>query len=226
VSVVVHGLLATALIVIPLLMGDALPAPNEALRAFLVSPPQVVTPPPPPASPSVAGRRLHNPERAPRVPQAAKFVAPIEMPEEIIGDDPLELGVEGGISGGVEGGVPGGVVGGIVGGLPEVAAPAPHPQVVRVGETIRAPTLLHKVPPVYPRQALKAHVSGSVILEAHVDVRGRVKSVKVLRGHPLFDEAAIAAVKQWRYMPALHNGQPTELLLTVTLIFKLAPPQK
>jgi protein TonB len=94
-----------------------------------------------------------------------------------------------------------------------------------VGETIRSPKLLHKVSPVYPPAALNAHVSGVVILEAHVDVRGRVKAVRVLRSNPVFDEAAIAAVKQWRYMPALHNGQPTELLLSVTVAFRLAPRQ-
>ena len=57
-----------------------------------------------------------------------------------------------------------------------------------------------------------------------VDTRGRVVEVKVLRGAPLFDDAAIAAVKQWRYQPLLLNGVPTEFILTVTLKFNLARP--
>ena len=56
-----------------------------------------------------------------------------------------------------------------------------------------------------------------LILEAEVDVRGYVKAVKVLRGHPLFDEAATDAVKQWRYQPLLLNGEPTGFVLTVTM---------
>jgi TonB family protein len=60
-----------------------------------------------------------------------------------------------------------------------------------------------------------------VILDAEVDTRGYVKQVTVKQGHPLFDEAAIAAVKQWRYQPLLLNGEPTAFILTVTLQFNI-----
>ena len=48
-----------------------------------------------------------------------------------------------------------------------------------------------------------------------------MKNVKVLRGHPLFDESAMQAVKQWRYQPLLLNGEPTGFILTVTVNFNL-----
>ena len=48
-----------------------------------------------------------------------------------------------------------------------------------------------------------------------------MKSIKILRGHPLFDDAAQAAVKQWRYQPLLLNGEPTGFVLTVTINFNL-----
>jgi protein TonB len=156
---------------------------------------------------------------APRPLEEAKFVAPIEVPTEIAPEESLDLGVEGGVPGGVEGGVPGGVVGGIVGGLP--AAEAAPVKVVRVGGHITAPKLVRKVEPVYPALAAQARLSAIVILEAQVDTRGHVKSVTVLRGAPLFDEPALEAVRQWRYQPLLLNGQPTEFILTVTLVFKL-----
>jgi protein TonB len=50
---------------------------------------------------------------------------------------------------------------------------------------------------------------------------GRVKGVKVLRGQLLFDQAAVDAVKQWRYRPLLLNGQPTEFDVTITVTFNL-----
>jgi protein TonB len=70
--------------------------------------------------------------------------------------------------------------------------------------------------------AIASHISAIIILEAQVDIRGIVKTVSVLRGHPLFEDAAVQAVKQWRYKPLLLNGEPTEFILTVTVAFNLS----
>jgi protein TonB len=96
--------------------------------------------------------------------------------------------------------------------------------VVRIGGNIVAPKLVRKIPPVYPAVATQGRISGMVILEARVDVNGHVATAKVLRGHPLFDEAAVTAVTQWRYKPLLLNGQPTEFILTVTIFFNVSSP--
>jgi TonB family protein len=79
------------------------------------------------------------------------------------------------------------------------------------------------VAPVYPDLALQSHLSALVVLEAEVDTRGQVRAVRLLRGHPVFDDAAIAAVSQWRYQPLLLNGEPTAFVLTVTVKFNLQP---
>jgi protein TonB len=223
-SIVLHSLLIAAVIVLPLLYYDLLPTPGEQImRAFFVTPPELAPPPPPPPPPPAGARAVPKPAVAPERVEAASFVAPIEVPAEIVPEQGLDLGVEGGVPGGVEGGVPGGVVGGVVGGLPQEAPP---PRVVRVGGQLVAPKLVRKVNPVYPPLALQARASAVVILEAHVDTRGHVKSVKVLRGHPLFDEAALEAVRQWRYKPLLLNGEPTEFILTATIIFNLQQAQE
>jgi protein TonB len=57
-----------------------------------------------------------------------------------------------------------------------------------------------------------------------VGTDGRVRTARVLRGHPIFDQAALDAVQQWRYQPLLLNGLPTEFILTVTMSFKLRTP--
>jgi protein TonB len=221
-SLAVHGVLAVLILLLPILSYDSLPAPGDAVRAFFVGPPDVAPPPPPPPPPPPAGARsLAKAPAAPTPPPSASFVAPVEIPEEIKPEHALDLGVEGGVPGGVEGGVPGGVIGGVVGGLP-LPAPSPPPvRAVRVGGQIKAPKLVQRVDPVYPELAIQARLSAMIIVEALVGTDGRVKQVTVLRGAPLFDEPAVAAVKQWRYAPLLLNGVPTEFILTATVKFSL-----
>src|SRR5262245_3124285 len=220
-SLVAHALLVTGLILVPLLLFEpALPEVGDAVRAFFVMPRDVPPPPPPPPPPAPGPR----PARVTATPQASPpptaFVAPIEVPDQLeVETQSLDLGIEGGVPGGVEGGVPGGVVGGVVGGLP--AAPPPPAKVVRIGGLVVAPKLIHRVEPRYPALAVEARAQAAIIVEAHVDRNGHIKNITILRGHPLFDEEVLAAVKQWRYQPLLLNGEPTEFLLTVTLFFKV-----
>ena len=65
-------------------------------------------------------------------------------------------------------------------------------------------------------------VRGVVILECTISPQGRVTDVKVLRGIPLLDSAAIEAVKQWVYSLTLLNGVPVPVIMTVTVNFRLS----
>jgi len=219
ISILLHSALILAVAILPLLFYDALPS-QESLKAFFVAPLEVAPPPPPPPPPPAGARTVVK--AAPKIDmqQPQGFVAPIEVPTEIRPEEGLDLGVEGGVPGGVEGGVPGGVVGGVVGGLPSEAPPPPA-KVVRIGGQIKEPKRIRYVQPTYPDLAVQSRVSALVILEAEVDTRGYVRAAKILRGHPLFDEAAMEAVKQWRYQPLLLNGEPTGFVLTVTINFNL-----
>jgi len=218
-SIALHSILVISVAILPLVFYDSLPS-QGALKAFFVTPLEVTAPPPPPPPPPAAARAVVRTQPKVNVQQTQGFVAPIEVPTTIRPEESLDLGVEGGVPGGVEGGVPGGVVGGVVGGLP-TEAPPPPAKVVRIGGQIAPPRKIRNVEPVYPDLAKASRVSALLILEAEVDTRGYVRAVKVLRGHPLFDEAAIEAVKQWRYQPLLLNGEPTGFILTVTLNFNL-----
>jgi periplasmic protein TonB len=155
----------------------------------------------------------------PVITEPTRFTAPVDVPQDIKPEEGLDLGVEGGVPGGVEGGVPGGVVGGVVGGLPE--APPPPQQAVRVGGQIKEPRKLKNVNPAYPDIAKQARVQGVVILECTISPQGRVSDVKILRGIPLLNEAALTAVKQWVYSPTLLNGVPVPVIMTVTVNFRL-----
>jgi len=220
VSVGLHAGAAVALALVPLLLASTLPEPAKGIRAFFAEPLSAMPPPPPPPPP--AARAAVTARVAPRTAAApAGFVAPIEVPEEVRPEQGLDLGgVEGGVPGGVEGGVPGGVVGGIVGGLPD-APPPPAAKPVRVGGDVREPKKVLDVAPVYPDLALQARLEGIVIIEATIDVRGRVVDAKVLRGVPMLDEAALEAVRKWVYTPTLLGGVPTPVVMTVTVSFRL-----
>jgi TonB family protein len=93
---------------------------------------------------------------------------------------------------------------------------------VRVGGAIREPRKLKHVNPVYPDIAKQARVQGVVILECTISPDGRVTDVKLLRGIPLLDQAAIEAVKQWVYTPTLLNGVPVPVIMTITVNFRLS----
>ena len=76
--------------------------------------------------------------------------------------------------------------------------------------------------PAYPDIARQARVQGVVILECTIGHDGRITDVKVLRGIPLLDAAAVDAVKQWVYEPTLVDGAPARVIMTVTVTFKLS----
>ena len=91
----------------------------------------------------------------------------------------------------------------------------------RIGDGIRAPMKVLDVAPVYPPEARDARVQGVVILEVTLSRTGEVSDVEVVRSTPLLDEAAVAAVRQWRYEPTLVDGEPVSILMTVTMNFAL-----
>lgn len=99
--------------------------------------------------------------------------------------------------------------------------PPPPPAPLRVGGDIKEPKKTRNVPPVYPKIAMAAKVSGVVILEATISKEGQVRDVKVLRSIPMLDNAAVEAVRQWQYTPPLLNGVPVDVIMTVTVNFTL-----
>ncbi|MBU4330588.1 MAG: TonB family protein [Acidobacteria bacterium] len=90
---------------------------------------------------------------------------------------------------------------------------------VRATGIIKPPKLIKRVEPVYPEEARTEGVKGVVILEATTDIYGRVQKVRVLRSIPLLDKAAIDAARQWVYEPAVIDGKPRGVIVTITVNF-------
>lgn len=105
---------------------------------------------------------------------------------------------------------------------PIPAARAPGREPISVGGNVQESKLIYKVEPVYPEQAKNARITGTVVLTVTANEDGLVFDVKVVSGHPLLTDAAVSAVKQWRYSTTLLNGMPVPVVFKVTCIFNMA----
>ena len=135
---------------------------------------------------------------------------------------------------GVVGGIPGGVVGAVpslpsqllgnTSSMPVLAKAietAPNKR-MRLASAVAAANLIHDVAPEYPPEAGRARIEGTVVLMAVIGKDGCVRDVQVKSGVPLLVQAAIQAVKQWRYRPYLLNGEPVEVDSQITINFTLS----
>jgi TonB family protein len=121
---------------------------------------------------------------------------------------------------------------GRVGSDPSAPPPPPPPpppqfyevdgqQAVRIGGNVPAPKKLFDVRPEYPAEVKAQGISGIVIVEAVIDTQGTVRSTRVLRSIPGLDEAALAAVREWRFTPTTVDGVVVPVVMTVTVNFTL-----
>jgi protein TonB len=221
-SVTVQLLLLCILIAIPVLYTRGLP--SRVLKSFLVAPPVPHAAPPesarPPAQSARPQPRLLNIRQlisrpvVSRLLQVKTGVAPAP-----------DIGVPGGTADASDSGIIG-----IIGSAPEGKAPPPtaapvnKPKQVplRVGGRTQEANLIRKVMPSYPPLAKAARVQGVVEFTALISKDGTIEHLQLVRGHPLFIEAAKQAVLQWQYRPTLLNGTPVEVVTDITVNFTLS----
>jgi periplasmic protein TonB len=96
--------------------------------------------------------------------------------------------------------------------------PTHHPPVSRMMEG----NLIHRVEPNYPSIAKQARIQGSVLLRATIGRDGSIENLHLLSGHSMLAQAAMEAVRQWRYRPYFLNGEPVEVETQVTVNFVLS----
>lgn len=226
-ALLVQGLALTLLLILPLWFVESLP---EIPGSRVGQPPLVFDVYV--ASPGGAHTQggTHTPEL--HVDLGREPVQPsLELPEtalrygEPTAHTDTELataGLGGPLSGGQVPGLPGGAGSGFgeswfgSGAGPE----RPQPPVV-VGGRVRQPRLLQRVEPKYPELAAQARIEGDVLLEAIIGLDGRVEQIQVLAGHPALAQAAMEAVRQWRYAPTYLNDRPVAVRLHIRVHFHL-----
>jgi protein TonB len=230
ISLSLNALILLAPIFAGLYFTDSLDM-RQFTSTFLAAPPP---PPPPPPAPVVTVVKVAPARKV--FENSGKLIAPTVVPKEIamIKEAPLAPevdgagGVPGGVPGGVSGGSMGGVLGGVIGGAGTVPVAPIAPRdnrpktPVRVGGRVKEPKLLRRVEPAYPPLAMQTRVQGTVIVDAVIDEHGDVTEVKVVSGPPLLIQAALDAVRRWKYEPTYLNEQPVPVQLNVTVAFRLS----
>jgi protein TonB len=208
VSVVVHVAAVFVIVVVPLLALDGFPELRSAVEYVSVE----MKMPEMPRAPQPA-------TVAPVAVQSASVI-PLSAPDTIgpeVPRQPPSINMQT---------APGGITDPLAG-TPSadtrVAPPMPpRPDApVRAGGSVKPPDRIAYTRPDYPPLAISARVSGSVIIEAVIGTDGVVRDARVLRSIPLLDDAALRAVRQWRYTPTLLNGVPVAVIMTVTVTFTL-----
>jgi len=221
-SVVAHVVTISLLVLIPLLQIQALPVPPVDMSLWIprIEPPKSM--PVFSAQPRVQKYTRPDPNlltEPTAIPQQIRYVDEPPNPPGGFAPSTGDTGLSSLLST-------------FVNRQPEVEAPSlaqppipPPPVLVKTAPTrishLEQADLIHRVNPVYPPLAKQTRVQGIVVLEATISKDGAIESLRVVSGHPLLSQAALDAVKQWRYRPLVLNGEPTDVITTITVTFTL-----
>jgi len=207
VSLLSHSAILATVVVLPIVAAPLMPSVfNSDIVSYM---PTVLPPTLPPPIRVAATKPVTNPDAAPTV--APDTIAP-EKPVQFEPVETSSVGVIGGADN----------IESVIAPPPVVVAPPKIQEPVRVGSTVRTPVKTRDVRPVYPRVAQDARIEGVVIIEATISQTGQVMNMKLLRGAPLLDQAALEAVRQWEFTPTLLNGVPVPVIMTVPVTFTLS----
>jgi protein TonB len=218
VSIVIHATVIGAISYVQLFDPGLIPNPQAALAYEM--PIEIRRDIPLPPAPMRQRRPVLDDRRN---------LAPIVEPNQLVAESPHDampsnpgLVAEGGIDG-WNGDAPNiGIVRNVEPPPAPPAPPSPTKGPLPVGRDIKRPIKIINVDPEYPEIARAVRREGVVILEVVMATDGRVDSVRVLRGVPMLDQAAVAAVRLWPFEPARLNGQVVPVVMTVTVNFQLA----
>jgi len=220
ISLLLHAILITTIIVMPLLRAES-KLPEFKFTDVLIAPP--ILPGVPPGPGGKPGRPTTTDSVPPRGgkpngPRGGPVVltAPGEIPTGISEEDPTDWIPQEPIGPGIEGVDPASPW------KMGEKIPGAEPSFTNKPVTpVRAPRLLKRVNPEYPPLAIQSRVAGAVVIEARTDIFGKVNETRVISGHYLLIQDALAAVRKWIYEPYLVNGIPMPVQFTVTISFNL-----
>jgi periplasmic protein TonB len=231
ISLGIHLGMVALVLIIPLFFSEAIDLRHFENTYLVASPP-----PGPPPPPSGAGVHPQQERPKPNLTEAKLIFAPMFIPKTVeilpaAAEIPSEstFGGRGGEAGGVPGGNIGGILGSIFDGTGLSAPPPPPPptptassKLLRVGGEVKAPREIYKPAPEYPLLAKQGRIQGAVEIDAIIDERGNVIQMRAISGPTLLIDAALKAVRKWKYEPTYLNGEPCPIELIVNVRFRLS----
>ncbi len=209
---VLNGSVLVALILIPLIYPEALP--GKLMTILLTTPP-----PPQEASRQQEVTRVSRRTSDTMGPQ---LTVPRQLPKGLGQETGSEtiLGVTQLLSMNDPMGIPDGNP--FRSGAPTLVKPEVRPEgPPHISSGVAAGLLIQKTLPLYPPIARASRTEGRVELQAIISKFGTIENLRVVSGSPMLQQAAIDAVKQWRYRPYMLDGEPVEVETTITVIFSL-----
>lgn len=223
-ALIVELLTVGFLIALPLIYPEVLPARLTA--SVLLAPP----PAPAPSRPATHAQAQPTKTTVPILdPELAPDTIPPEIPPASTQSAPPSGGGEG------KSGDSGDSTIGVIGGGPVSDNPTPPPKAdptptpaptptkpQKISSGVMEASLIHRIEPPYPPIARIAHVQGDVTFQAFISKQGMIENLRPIGAvHPILLQAALDAVKQWRYRPTLLNGEPIEVETTITIRFHI-----
>jgi protein TonB len=211
-SITLQALLASLLILLPLLHPELLP---KQVHALMLTPPPHVEPPP------TVTQRVSN-GLASIVPALGRVLqAPPIIPNSIDTSPAPDASLTSFT--GMTTGTFNDALGTAARGTPVVVTQAPERKAppVRVSAGVSAGLLLVPIRPIYPAIAKAAGVGGAVVVEAVISKAGTIESLHVVSGPAMLQSAAIEAIRAARYQPFQLNGVPTQVQTTITVNFRI-----
>ena len=215
VTLAVNGAILASLVLLPLIYPGALP--RHTITKLLVAPeapkPEVRTEPV-----RVQPARQHNFTEF----DQGRLVAPGVIPRTPLTPSGPELPFHpDGLGLDQAGDVVGGDGKGIFNGQKMTVVRSPVPTSIHLSSKLVEGNLIFKSVPQYPAIAKATRTEGVVVLQAMISKAGMIEGLHVISGSPMLQQAALDAVKNWRYRPYMLNGQAVEVETTVNVIFKL-----
>jgi protein TonB len=150
----------------------------------------------------------------------SKIPKDIKLDKEVASSSPTMSGVIGGEE--MADGTRGGSLNDLFSGVGPAKVKPSTPRTLSISSGVMAGYLLdNKAVPQYPAIARAARIQGTIVLQATIAKDGTIQNLRVINGPPMLQQAAIDAVRSWRYKPYLLNREPVEVETTINVVFNL-----
>ncbi len=220
-SVAIQGTVLAGFVIVPLIWPETLPlvAIAPKMTSFTLRKPEVKVQPK--ILPTATDNAYHGPAQAqPMVESRGSSFIHTSTPNVLAMEAPdFKIGGIMGSNRPTGFGLGGDGIGNrtptVVAAVPKTTSP------VKISQGVSTGLLLAPIRPIYPRIAVMSRVEGTVVVTAIIDKHGRITGLQVLSGPDMLKTAAVDAVKEARYRPYLLNGEPTEVITTISVNFRM-----